>query len=213
MPRATAVKSARQNIIDAALQLFASRGYEATTIEDIRAASAASTGSIYHHFGSKEGIGAAIFVEGLAAFQEQVIDLYETETDAETGVRGVVRLYLAWATKNRSLARFLLTARPPEVRVATSPDIDALNQRFFAASERWRTDQIEAGALREVSGDAFRAILIGPAEAFARRWLAGRTKTAIDRGTEELAEAAWQSLRPDHQPASKRTDPPSRKRH
>jgi AcrR family transcriptional regulator len=197
MPRGPALSSARRAIVDAALELFSSRGYEATTIEDIRAASGASTGSIYHHFGNKEGLAAAIFVEGLADFQEQLIALYETEADAEVGVRAVVRLYLSWAAKNQSLARFLLTARPPEVRVAATPELEALNQRFFAASAQWQRAQIEAGRLRPVPPDAFRAIVIGPAEAFARRWLARRTKLSIAAATDELAEAAWRALRPD----------------
>ena len=44
----------RTEILDAALRCFDRRGVTATTIEDIRAESGASIGSIYHQFTSKD---------------------------------------------------------------------------------------------------------------------------------------------------------------
>src|SRR5581483_5021750 len=114
MPRGRARSSSRNAIMAAALELFASRGYAATTIEDVRDASGASTGSIYHHFGSKLSLAAAIFVEGLAAYQKEVLDLLQRHPEAEAGVRALVRHYLDWMCANQSLARFLLASREPD---------------------------------------------------------------------------------------------------
>src|SRR2546423_6897860 len=55
----------RQAILDAAMHLFATRGLRATAIEDICAASGASNGSLYHHFGSKEGIAATLYASAI----------------------------------------------------------------------------------------------------------------------------------------------------
>ncbi len=49
----------RDQILAAALGAFAEKGFAAATIEDVRERSGASTGSIYHHFGDKEGLAAA----------------------------------------------------------------------------------------------------------------------------------------------------------
>lgn len=46
----------RKRIVDAARMLFAQKGYKATSIEDIIAATGTSKGNLYYHFKSKEGL-------------------------------------------------------------------------------------------------------------------------------------------------------------
>lgn len=46
----------RVQILDAALKLFAHRGYNATSVQDIAEAAGVSKGNVYHHFGDKESI-------------------------------------------------------------------------------------------------------------------------------------------------------------
>jgi AcrR family transcriptional regulator len=58
-------------ILDAALQLFLSRGFDATTINDILDATGLSKGAFYHHFEAKDDVLAALVkrmsAAGLAA--------------------------------------------------------------------------------------------------------------------------------------------------
>lgn len=46
----------KKKVADAARALFAQKGYAATSIEDIVAATGSSKGNIYYHFQSKEGL-------------------------------------------------------------------------------------------------------------------------------------------------------------
>ena len=47
----------------------------ATTIfEDVRMRSGASVGSIYHHFGSKEGIAGALYLAGMRVTRPAPLD-------------------------------------------------------------------------------------------------------------------------------------------
>ncbi|MGH2585562.1 MAG: TetR/AcrR family transcriptional regulator, partial [Dehalococcoidia bacterium] len=174
MPRGPSATSSRGAILAAALELFSSRGYEATTIEDVRDASGASTGSIYHHFGSKQALAAELFLEGLAGYQAEVLDVLGQHTEAEAGVRALVHHYLAWTRKHRTLARFILTTRAPDVREATDPKVQELNQRFWMETRAWRDARIASGQLRNLPADIYRSVVLGPAEAYARRWLTGR---------------------------------------
>ncbi|MDR1131298.1 MAG: TetR/AcrR family transcriptional regulator [Oscillospiraceae bacterium] len=48
------------NIVDIAAKLFAEKGYEQTTIQDIVDGLGMSKGAIFHHFGSKEDIVEAV---------------------------------------------------------------------------------------------------------------------------------------------------------
>ena len=51
----------RQEILDAALGLFAERGYHGTAIPDITARAGVATGTIYRHFRSKEALVNALY--------------------------------------------------------------------------------------------------------------------------------------------------------
>src|SRR3712207_643711 len=62
----------RRRLVDAATTLFADRGYRDTSLQAIGDASGVSRGSIFWHFGSKEGL--------LWAVVEQAFARWETET-------------------------------------------------------------------------------------------------------------------------------------
>ena len=58
----------RESILDATERLMATRGYAATSISDIRKACGLPSSSIYWHFGSKEGVLAAVMERGADRF-------------------------------------------------------------------------------------------------------------------------------------------------
>ena len=51
----------QQRILDAATEVFSTRGFSAATMADIVEHSGASIGSIYHHFGGKKELFLAIY--------------------------------------------------------------------------------------------------------------------------------------------------------
>jgi AcrR family transcriptional regulator len=57
-------EQSRELILDATERLMAPRGYAATSISDIRKACGLPPSSIYWHFGSKEGVLAAVMERG-----------------------------------------------------------------------------------------------------------------------------------------------------
>lgn len=57
-------ETSREVILDATERLMATRGYAATSISDIRKACGLPPSSIYWHFGSKEGVLAAVMERG-----------------------------------------------------------------------------------------------------------------------------------------------------
>jgi AcrR family transcriptional regulator len=61
-------EQSRGLILDATERLMATRGYAATSISDIRTACGLPPSSIYWHFGSKEGVLAAVMERGADRF-------------------------------------------------------------------------------------------------------------------------------------------------
>ena len=70
----------KQNIIDAALKLFAQRGYHGTSIADIAKEAGVSKGLAYNYFKSKNDLAEAIFSQ-LYIFFEQYDKLFTEITD------------------------------------------------------------------------------------------------------------------------------------
>jgi AcrR family transcriptional regulator len=180
----------RRAILDAALAAFTEKGFAAATVDDVRARSGASVGSIYHRFGGKQELAAALYADALGSYQEGFIRTLARNPDAKAGVRALVRHHLRWVERNRDRARFLFS-RP----AATDDDaVRELNRRVFAAFDEWLAPHVEAGVLREFPRDLTYTILIGPSQEFSRHWLAGRLRTSITTAADALGDAAWRAL-------------------
>lgn len=52
--------AARQKLLDAALSVIRTKGYEATTIDELCAAARVAKGSFFHHFKTKEALGVVV---------------------------------------------------------------------------------------------------------------------------------------------------------
>lgn len=64
MPRQPRAVETRQKIIDAAVELFAEKGYAETGLNDLTARAGVTTGAFYYHFTSKEALATAIMDQG-----------------------------------------------------------------------------------------------------------------------------------------------------
>jgi AcrR family transcriptional regulator len=181
----------RQQILDAALEAFAERGVAAATVDDVRRRSGASVGSIYHHFGDKEGLASTLYVEGLRDYQGGFLAVLRRRGGAERAVRALVRHHLRWVAAHPDLARFLLAGAPPGAAEAMAP----LNRELFGRMSEWFARQVDDGSLRPLPLDLLYATLIGPAQEFSRHWLEGRTQSSLRSAERELAQAAWDALR------------------
>ena len=179
----------REAILEAALESYAATG--GTAIEDVRRRSGASVGSIYHHFGGKDGVAAALYVEILRGYQDGVVRALRRAGGAEEGIEALVRHHLRWVERNPDRARFLL--RGGVVREAAGEELAELNRALSAAVEEWVGTRPE---IRRLPLEVFYAAVIGPAQEASRLWLSGRIGS-LRRLEDELAAAAWRAVRAD----------------
>jgi AcrR family transcriptional regulator len=188
------VQARRQAILDAGLHLFVERGLGGASVEDIRLRSGASVGSIYHHFGSKEGIAAALYASAIADYQRGALAVVRRAASAEEGVKGLVRQFLTWVGRHRDLATLMLAVEHTDVRTLAADDVAALNQAFLADVGPWVQAHVATGALPRVPPDVWLPALLGPARRFAEMWVEGRTRTSITEAARLLANLAWAGL-------------------
>jgi AcrR family transcriptional regulator len=190
-----AVAGRREAILEAARACFQEHGYAATTIELIAARSGASNGSIYHHFGSKDGILAALYSTALASYQGELLALLRQHADdAEGGIRGAVVLHLAWVETHPHETRTLFEHRQTLERTPRAGEVQRQNRAVLAQARAWTARHVAAGTIRDL-GPAAAAIWFGPAQLVARDWMAGRLRGKPSALAPALADAAWRSFR------------------
>lgn len=184
----------RAEILDAALACYAKLGWSATTIADVRRQSGASTGSIYHHFGSKEGIGAALYVELLERYREPLLERLERTRSARGFVRTLVLHHLDWAADQPDWARFLNDMRGDESVIAHEAELRDSNRRLFALIGARLDAYVEAGEIVKLPKPIYASVIIGPAQDVIRQWLRGRLDLDLAELRTPLANAAWRAV-------------------
>lgn len=192
---ATIKKSRKQEILDAALACFTEHGIEATTIDMIRERSGSSVGSMYHHFGSKESIAGALYVDALAGYHAYQQELLSAASSAEEGVKAIAHAYVDWISDNPDKARFVLYGRGVLAKSDMANELKERTREKMAGVQAWFRPHIEAGRLKKLPLEVYGSLITGPAHDYARLWLTGRAKTNIKAYREVFAEAAWNALK------------------
>ena len=93
-----------QQIIEAALRVFARKGYFNARVSDIAREAGIAAGTIYLYFDTKEEILITLFREKMAGFVETVRQAIAEEHDAVAKLRCLVRLHFRILEDNPELA-------------------------------------------------------------------------------------------------------------
>jgi AcrR family transcriptional regulator len=193
--RRVATAARQRAILDAALACFSQLGYEQTTMAHVRDRAGASTGSIYHHFKSKEQLARALYLEGIREAQASGLAALVKQRSTERGIMALVNSYLDWVDAHRDWARFLLSARHAEFMVAAEDELSAMNRASERAAAAWLEERTAAGELPRLDPALFRALIYAPVGHFARSFLAGNTTVSMAEAKLTLARASWHALR------------------
>ena len=185
----------KRDIFRKALKLFNEQGIEATTIEMIRAECDTSVGAIYHHFGNKEGLVAALFFTALED-QGRLRDAYLDAADStEAGVQALVFSYVDWVEQQPQWARFQYHARFAVTKGPFKEELAERNKTRNLRLRQWLAESGRAAELQNLPAELLPSLIIGQADSYCRAWLAGRVKGSPTDYREVLAQAAWRSVR------------------
>ncbi len=102
--------SRRQDILAAAKEVFAEKGYHATTIADIARAAGLSYGSIYWYYESKETLFHELMSAEAAALRQHIdtaVLATPRAADPAAAVRGAVRATIEFYDADRALVKLL----------------------------------------------------------------------------------------------------------
>jgi AcrR family transcriptional regulator len=91
----------RQEMVYAAAKVFAHRGYDATTMQDLAASMGLATGALYHYFGSKEQLLIEICDQLMEPLLERAHELMDGDDPPEQQLRALLRMWVANVVEHR----------------------------------------------------------------------------------------------------------------
>jgi TetR/AcrR family transcriptional regulator, fatty acid metabolism regulator protein len=131
----------RRELIDAAVRVFADKGFHASRVGDIATEAGVAHGLLYHYFSSKDEVLETIFRETWQLLVRDTQRIEEAGVPLREQLRRVARIYLGSWLMTPELIRVLVreVARSPDVgeRVDEFRDVFlSLGRMIEAAKER-----------------------------------------------------------------------------
>lgn len=97
----------RKRLLDAARDLFTSRGFEATSTRDIAAQAGCNLSLIKYYFGSKEGLLREVLRPYITGVGDRIQDVVLQDLSAEQLVDAVIAAVLGQVSQNAALFRLV----------------------------------------------------------------------------------------------------------
>ncbi|MBC9903419.1 MULTISPECIES: TetR/AcrR family transcriptional regulator [Achromobacter] len=97
--RAEMIEATRAKLLATARQAFREAGYAATSMDDFTAAAGLTRGALYHHFGDKKGLLAAVVEQIDGEMDQRLAAIAAQAPDAWAALHGRCRAYLEMAAE------------------------------------------------------------------------------------------------------------------
>ncbi len=95
MSKRLSAEKRRESFINAAMKLFASKGFHGVSIDEIVAAVGVSPAVLYKHFTSKEQLYEAVLHEHASTREDFIVAVLDTDGSFENVLRAMTRIYVA----------------------------------------------------------------------------------------------------------------------
>ena len=102
-------------LLEAAAELFATKGFRETTMRDIAGAAGMLPGSIYYHHGSKDDLLLEVYEAGVETFVRALTEALEPVGDPWERLRRGMALHIAAITRDDAFIRVVNRVWPKQV--------------------------------------------------------------------------------------------------
>jgi AcrR family transcriptional regulator len=178
-----AAEDKRRQILDAAVRVFARKGYHASRVGDIAEEAGVAHGLLYHYFESKADVLEAVFHENWSVLLDRIASVEATEEPAVDQLRHIAAIVLRTWLHLPDVVRVVVRefGRSPEV----AERIAVLAQPIRAI-ERVIARGVERGEFRQDIDPRFAATVVyGSIDELLTGWVLGR----LPASEEDVAKA------------------------
>ncbi len=165
----------RQEILAAALELFAQRGYHHVAMQEIAEKAEFAIGTLYKFFRNKEELYRALVLDQCDQIEARLRQVLHDAEDEVDKLRAYVRAKMAWCRQNLPFVRlFLAESRGVSFNLKASLN-DELRQRYYAFIEHVAQvfqQGFARGRFRRIAAPYFLAVALDSVmDAYLLLWL------------------------------------------
>ena len=185
-----------QQIIDAAIRVFARNGYYNSRVSDIAREAGIASGTIYLYFKTKDDILVTLFREKMAEWVAQVRRRIADEPDAVAKIRRLIALHFSVLEGDPPLAEVVqveLRQGHKFFRGASAHEVSS----YFALIGGVLEDGIASGQVRrDLPVKLATKMLFGAMDQVATSWVLGKRAYRLSDAAEAVATIFLQGVSP-----------------
>lgn len=183
--QAPAPSEIQDDILLAALQLFADKGYFNTSLSDIvEAAGIKTTSALYHHFKNKQMIASVLYEKIFDSLNVSIDDIRRRNQKSSDQLRGIVDLLFGLTDEAPDVIRFLLILKSDEFLPEQKPVIETAP---FVKIIKIIQAGIKSGEIRNIDPIVGYSCFFGIINTTLRMVLTG----ALDKQADAYLATAW----------------------
>jgi TetR/AcrR family fatty acid metabolism transcriptional regulator len=185
----------RERILQAAMAVFAERGYASTSVDEIARRAGSSKGGVYFHFPNKQAIFEALIAELVTVLEHSVREAIGREHGALARVDAALSVVIHTFSAHRSLTHLLLVETsglgPP-----FDQEVRAARGMFIGVIESYLAQAVEEGSIPPLDTGVAACVWLGAINEVVLRWLLDETAdtTSLDRALPALRSILLRSI-------------------
>jgi len=194
--RDTRANDKRARILDAAVKVFAERGFHSATVAGIARAAGVADGTIYLYFKGKDDLLLRLFDESMTALLAQAREALSRERTAPGKLRRFIQLHLAAVERSPDLASVLIVELRQSAQFLKAADRQKLAAYVDVIAEIVRQGQESGEIDRGISPATVKRAVFGALDELALGWLLGGRRVTLKKTAAEVAEWFVRGLLP-----------------
>jgi len=183
----------RDKILQAALEVFAEKGYHRALVDDIVRASRTSKGAVYHHFPNKEALFLALVDEFSARLAEAVAAGIAGARGALGKVQAALTAGLETFARHRELARILLLESVSLGPAYQSKRLE-IHGRFASLIQAYLDDAVAEGSIPPLDTRVATLAWLGAVNEVVIQWLHTGEPDLLTRAVPALTPMLLRSI-------------------
>ena len=144
-----------------AARLFASRGYDATSVRTIVEAAGVTKPTLYYHFGSKEALAQALLTDPMNAFVATLRGCLGATVDPVANLSAQVEAHFRFMRENPDRGRFFYALFFGPLGSSLSSELAGFGRRISEVMRDGVARVVEAGIVDADRADAFGTAIHG----------------------------------------------------
>ncbi len=185
----------RERLLQAATRVFLADGFETASMDRVRQEAGVSNGSLYHHFPTKAQLADALYAHTLRDLHSGLLATVGSRMSSQSGVKAMVRGYIAWVLAHPDGARLLKALRRGSA-LPSEGEWTQANAEGLRPLREWVERMAAAGEMRPIPFPAWMAIVFSPAMALTPHWVAQPEPAVSPKVRAALEHAAWMGVAP-----------------